>query len=163
MKRFTFALILGLATSHSSVAVADDAPAGWTGSGWTSAAPRDEIKPTFKWQATGGRSGQGSLVISAQSEGMAGWWQKTFDVTGGKHYRFEAWRKAEHIDTPRRAALVRVLWQDDKGQAVMHEEVSDAPYATGKKPRAEPEYPTDKSADKDGWTEVSDTYQAPPK
>ena len=26
---------------------------------------------------------------------------------------------------------------------------------------AEPEYPTDKSTDAEGWTEVSDTYLAP--
>jgi predicted amidohydrolase len=30
-------------------------------------------------------------------------------------------------------------------------------------PTAEPEYPTDKDTDENGWTEVSDTYRAPPK
>ncbi|MCI0360110.1 MAG: carbon-nitrogen hydrolase family protein [Planctomycetaceae bacterium] len=143
---------------------AANSPAAAAPAGWTSAAPRDEIKPSFAFNAHAGRSGSGALVISADDrEGLAGWWQKTFEVTGGKHYRFEAWRKTENIETPRRAALVRVLWQDDKGQAVTHEAVSDAPYAPGKKPRAEPEYPTDKATDKDGWTEVSDTYRAPPK
>jgi predicted amidohydrolase len=131
--------------------------------GWTSHAPRDEIKPAFRYEARGGRGGKGALLIAAdQREGLAGWWQKTLPVTGGKHYRFAAWRKAKGIDVPRRAALARVLWQDERGQPVMHDEASDAPYARGKLPRAEPEYPTDKGTDNAGWTEVSDTYRAPP-
>src|SRR5437667_105202 len=35
--------------------------------------------------------------------------------------------------------------------------------ADGWKPAAEPEDPTDKNSDKQGWTEVSDTYGAPAK
>lgn len=138
---------------------AADAPAGWT-----TAAPRDEIKPLFTATAEGGHEAQGCLVISSDGrEGLAGWWQKTFDVSGGKHYQFEAWRKTVNIHAPRRAALARVLWQDDQGHSVTHEEVSDAPYAPGKRPRAEPEYPADKATDAAGWTEVSDTYRAPPQ
>jgi predicted amidohydrolase len=56
-----------------------------------------------------------------------------------------------------------VLWRDDNGRTLAHELTSAAPYATGKRPQAEPEYPLDKAMDKDGWTEVSDTYLAPPK
>ena len=133
-------------------------------SGWTTAAPRDEIKPLFSYESKGGRDGNGALVIAAdEREGLAGWWQKTFDVEGGKHYRFTAWRKAENIDTPRRAALARILWQDENGKPVTHDEPSTATYAGGQKPRAEPEYPTDKETGSDGWTEVSDTYLAPSK
>jgi predicted amidohydrolase len=133
--------------------------------GWMSLAPRDEIKPKFSYEATGGRSGKGEFVIEAdEREGLAGWWTTTrLDITPGKHYRFEAWRKTEKIDVPRRAALVRILWRDDNGRPLRHNEVSTAPYATGKQPQAEPEYPTDKATDKNGWTEVSDTYLAPPK
>jgi predicted amidohydrolase len=36
-------------------------------------------------------------------------------------------------------------------------------YLTGWTPTAEPEYPTDKATDASGWTEVSDTYRAPPQ
>jgi hypothetical protein len=150
---------LGIGLLLSVQALAADVPAGWT-----TAAPRDEIKPQFSYLADGGRSGHGCFVIAAdQREGLAGWWTKTFDVTGGQHYRFEAWRKTENIDSPRRAALARVIWQDDQGRFVTHDEVSTAPYATGKRPRAEPEYPLDRSTDKAGWTEVSDSYQAPTK
>jgi predicted amidohydrolase len=136
---------------------AAEAPAGWT-----TAAPRDEIKPRFEFFPDGGHRQQGCLVITAdEREGLAGWWQKTFAVSGGKHYRFEAWRKSANIDSPRRAALARVIWQDEQGRSVTHDETSAAPYAPGKRPRAEPEYPMDKAEDNDGWTEVSDTYLAP--
>ncbi len=159
MYRRKLVLAVGLLSGIASLAGAAELPEGWT-----THAPRDEIKPAFRHEARGGRSGQDALVITADDrEGLAGWWQKSFAVTGGKHYRFEAWRKTESIDSPRRSALARVLWQDDKGQPVTHAEVSGAPYATGKRPRAEPEYPTDKSTDKNGWTKVSDAYLAPPK
>ena len=38
---------------------------------------------------------------------------------------------------------------------------SVASYATGQKPRSEPEYPSDGVTDADGWTTVSGVYQAP--
>lgn len=130
--------------------------------GWTHAAPREELRPRFTYEATGGRSGKESFILQAdEREGLAGWWTKTFDVEGGQHYQFVAWRKCENIDSPRRAAVARVIWQDADGKPVTHDEISNATYANGKRPRAEPEYPTDKSTDKDGWTEVSDTYRAP--
>ena len=146
-------------------AVLPAARAGEVPDGWFTAAPRDEIKPQFRYEATGGHRGQGCFVIEADDrEGLAGWWTTTrTEISAGKYYRFQAWRKTENIDVPRRAALVRVLWRDDNGRTLTHEETSTAPYATGKRPQAEPEYPMDKAADKDGWTEVSDTYLAPPK
>jgi predicted amidohydrolase len=131
-------------------------------SGWTNSAPREEIKPLFSHDAKGGRDGKEALVIAAdEREGLAGWWQKTFDVEGGQHYRFTAWRKTENIASPRRAAVARILWQDEQGKPVTHDEPSTATYATGQKPRAEPEYPIDKETGSDGWTEVSDSYLAP--
>ena len=62
--------------------------------GWTTAAPREEIRPQFQQTETGGKSGRGTLVIRADDrEGLHGWWQKTFPVTAGQHYRFSAWRR----------------------------------------------------------------------
>lgn len=131
-------------------------------SGWTQVAPRDELRPQFIYKADGGRSGKGCFILQAdEREGLAGWWTKSFDVEGGQHYQFVAWRRVENIDSPRRAAVARVIWQDADGKPVTHDEVSNATYAGGKRPRAEPEYPTDKQTDKNGWTEVSDTYRAP--
>lgn len=153
-----------LAAMMACTAPLDAKEASQAHDGWTSAAPRDEIKPLFSYDPTGGRDGKGALVISAdEREGLAGWWQKSFDVEGGKAYRFAAWRKVENIASPRRAAVARILWQDEKGQPVSHDEPSTATYATGQKPRAEPEYPTDKETTSDGWTELSDTYFAPSK
>ena len=155
--RYSIVALVALVAVTSAEAETSQAPAGWT-----IAAPREEIKPLFSYEPKGGREGKGSLVIVAdEREGLAGWWQKTFDVEGGKSYRFTAWRKAENIATPRRAAVARILWQDEKGQPVAHDDPSTATYATGQKPRAEPEYPADKQTGSDGWTEVSDLYRAP--
>ena len=59
--------------------------------GWTAVAPREEIRPQFQRKETGGKSGHGALAIRAdEREGLHGWWQKTFPVTAGQHYRFSA-------------------------------------------------------------------------
>ena len=59
--------------------------------GWTTVAPREEIRPQFQHEETGGKSGHGALTIRAdEREGLHGWWQKTFSVSGGRYYRFSA-------------------------------------------------------------------------
>ena len=64
--------------------------------------------------------------------------------------------------TPRRSSLVRVIWQDDKGQLVENDRGVVANYLRGGwNARVRPEHPTDKATDEQGWTEVSDTYRAP--
>jgi predicted amidohydrolase len=65
------------------------------------------------------------------------------------------------VATPRPRVVARILWRDANDRPVQHDAPSTASYLNGKRPVAEPEYPTDKSTDKDGWTEVSDTYRAP--
>ncbi len=78
--------------------------------GWTTVAPREEIRPQFQPTETGGKSGQGALVIRAdERDGLHGWWQKIFSVTGGQHYHFSAWRRTEHVAVPRRAAVLVAL------------------------------------------------------
>ena len=130
--------------------------------GWTTSAPRDEIRPEFSYDGHGGRDGKGALVIAADGrEGLDGWWTKTVAVKGGSHYRFHAARKIDHVALPRQSAVVRILWQDDHGRSVVADVASVAGYLKGWKPMAEPEYPTDKQTDAQGWTEVSDTYLAP--
>ncbi len=132
--------------------------------GWATAVPRDEIAPEFSFNPKGGPAGRGSFIIqSDRREGLMGRWVKTFPVKGGEHYRFFALRKIDHADSPRRACVARILWQDDKGKPVLRDEPSTASYSTGSIPRAEPEYPMDKATDKRGWTEVSDVYRAPSK
>src|SRR5262249_57694267 len=85
--------------------------------GGAPAAPRAEIRPQFSFDAKGGPEGSGALVITADDrDGLHGWWQRTFPVTGGKHYRLHAVRKVHDIPVPRRAAAVPIVWQDDAGK-----------------------------------------------
>jgi predicted amidohydrolase len=132
--------------------------------GWTSASPRQEIRPAFEFKKDGGPSGRGSLLIRADDrEGLDGHWTKTFPVRGAQHYRFHAVRRLENVPSPRRSALVRLLWRDAQGRSVHHDEPGAVSYAPGKPPLAEPEYPSDRATDARGWTEVADVYQAPSK
>ena len=132
--------------------------------GWTTSAPRDEIRPKFSGGLPAGRDGYFIPVIAAEaSEGLDGWWTKTVPVKGGTHYRFHAARKVDHVALPRQSAVARILWHDDRGRTVPADASTVASYLKGWKPQAEPEYPTDKQTDAHGWTEVSDTYLAPAK
>ena len=51
------------------------------------------------------------------------------------------------IEIPRRTAVARVLWRDDQGRAVLHDEPAWASYRPGERPRAEPEFPADQGVD----------------
>jgi len=94
--------------------------------GWSTAAPREEIRPDFSFDPKGGRDGKGSFLISAdQREGLNGYWVRTVPIKGTHYYHFHAVRKIENVPVPRRSAVVRVLWQDDGGKPVS----ADAPAA----------------------------------
>jgi len=130
--------------------------------GWQTAAPRDELRPRFVYTVKGGRDGKGAFgIVHDQREGLDGYWTRTFPVQGGRFYRFHAVRKISAVRVPRRSAVVRVVWQDDRGKPVPRDTPAVSHYLKGMTPMAEPEYPRDKQSDKDGWTEVSDTYRAP--
>jgi predicted amidohydrolase len=132
--------------------------------GWSVHTPRDEIRPEFGFDPKGGPKGTGTFVITADNrEGLHGWFQKSFPVTGGKHYKFSALRKTSGVTAPRRSGSVRVLWRDDAGKPVPMSAPAVKGYLKGYTGSAEPEHPTDKATDAKGWTEVSDTYQAPAK
>src|SRR5262245_55692435 len=133
------ALIASLLTSVTFLVAAEKttAPAGWT-----TAAVRDEVTPDFRYDPRGGRDGQAALIAASDSrERMTGWWQQTPPVKGGQWYRFQTYRKVDGPGLARRTGVARILWQDERGQPVMHDEPSDASYLPGVKPRAEPEYP----------------------
>src|SRR5438034_9753240 len=126
--------------------------------GWTTVAPREEIRPQFQHTETGGKSGHGALVIRAdEREGLHGWWQKTFPVTAGRYYRFSAWRRTENVAVPRRSVLARVIWSDDAGKNVQRRDGVVTNFSLGVVATAEPEYPRESGAVKDGWVEVSST------
>ena len=85
--------------------------------GWRPHSPRDEIRPAFDVLPSGGRAGGSRLVIACdEREGLDGAWVKAFAIQGGQHYRFTAARRLDNVDVPRRSALVRIVWQDDRGQ-----------------------------------------------
>jgi predicted amidohydrolase len=132
--------------------------------GWTSESPRDEIRPQFAVEAKAGPHGQGALAIACdQREGLAGYWKKTFEVTGGQHYRFSVLRKASHVELPRRSVVARILWQNDAGKKVSRDEPSMTSFLVGAIPMAEPEYPADQQTDAAGWTEMAGVYRVPAK
>jgi predicted amidohydrolase len=138
---------------------ASPAPAGWE-----TGAPRDELRPRYSFDPDGGPKGDGALILTADDrDGLHGWWQKSFPVSGGKYYRFHALRKATGIPVPRRTAVVRILWQDDRGKPVPTDEPAVSGYLKGYKGSAEPEHPGDGEPDANGWVEVSGTYRAPSK
>jgi len=126
--------------------------------GWTSASPREEIRPAFEFKK------DKRLVIRADDrEGLDGHWTKTFPVKGGEHYRFRAMRLLENVSSPRRSTLVRILWRDDRGRPVRHDEPGARSYAGNEAPVAEPEYPSERGTDPKGWTEIGDIYRVPSK
>ncbi|MFG0331763.1 MAG: carbon-nitrogen hydrolase family protein [Maioricimonas sp. JB049] len=124
-------------------------------------APRDEIRPKFNVIAGEVPETGPALVIAADDrKGLMGHWEKTFAVEGGRHYRFTVLRATEGIELVRRAAIVRIIWNDASGKRVLRDEPTFASYRPGDRPRAEPEFPAD-GATVDGWTEVAGTYHAP--
>ncbi len=149
--------VLGAAAVQTPSAESTRLPAGWG-----PASPREEIRPTFAFDPAGGPKGGGAFVITAgDSVGYHGWVRKAFPVTGGTFYRFEAARKTERVAVPRRSAVVRIVWQDDTGKAVLADVPPGREKETGPIPLAEPEHPLDAGTDGDGWTKVAGVYRAP--
>ncbi len=154
--------VIGLTILAASSATAGDVTKNGDPKGWAATASRDEIRPAFHYKKAGGRNGAERFVIEHdQREGLDGYWTTTLPVQGGKHYHFEAFRRVERVETPRRSAVVRLLWHDDQGQLVENDRGVVSDYLRGGTPRVRAEHPTDKATDSGGWTEVSDTYRAP--
>jgi predicted amidohydrolase len=131
---------------------------------WKRVSARDEIRPEFEFKKEGGPTEHGSLILRADDrEGLDGHWVKTFPVQGGQYYHLRAMRRVTNVESPRRSTLVRLLWRDAQGKSVLRDEPGAQSYRDGPSPIAEPEYPADRARDAAGWTEVSDTYRAPPR
>lgn len=147
-------LFLAMILMVPLVAVAGPGPA----SAWTSESPRAEIRPEFTVGADGAL-----MIVHDQREGLDGWFQRKFEVEGGKFYRFGALRKTSGVATPRQSCLVRVVWQDAAGHGVKLDAAPEYSTPGLPLPSAEPEYPTDGGTDAEGWTTVSGVYRAPSK
>jgi len=130
--------------------------------GWTTGAPREEIRPTFEYTPTGGGDGEGCFIIRAgDRDGLAGYWTRTFPITGGKWYRVFARYKARGVEVPRRSIVMKLDWQDERGRSVRLDEPTVAGYLKGSTGLAETEHPVTRGVDAQGWTQLLDTYHAP--
>ncbi|MBI3278941.1 MAG: carbon-nitrogen hydrolase family protein [Acidobacteria bacterium] len=130
--------------------------------GWTTGAPRQEIMPSFSWDAKGGRSGQGALVIETDHrEGLDGFWSRRFPVSGGKYYRFLAYRRMKGAPWPQQNAVATILWLDAEGKRVLDDRSLIPGFLKGFTPWTPLEYPTDGPQDRAGWTQVTADHQAP--
>jgi predicted amidohydrolase len=153
-----------LATLVAFIQVAFACAAAPLPDGWQTVAPRDEIRPAFSFEPKGGPKNAGSFVIRHDArEGLDGWFQKSFAVSGGEFYRFHAVRSCVDVAVPRRSALVRVRWQDEAGNTVSADVPERQIKELGHVPSAEPEFPVDGATDKQGWTTVSGVYRVPLK
>lgn len=130
--------------------------------GWTMEALREEIRPKFLYDAKGGRSGAGSFIIETDHrDGLDGFWRRSFPVEGGKHYRFEAYRKVKGVEYPQQCAAVTIQWLDEKGKGAADDHKLVERYLTKYRGSAPLEYAVDGAPGKDGWTPISGTWQAP--
>ena len=140
-----FALVTALRANAEPI---ENAPEGWT-----SFAKRDEVRPQFRYDQSGGPAGEPVLVIAADGrEGLDGAWVKSYFLEGGATYRFSVLCKTSQIATPRSSAVVILSFQDEQGNRVRR---------NGDWVR--PEFPGDQKLLKEGWVEISETYRAPEK
>ncbi len=137
------------------------APGDDTG-GWSFMSPREEAAPRHAWKPDAGHESRGSLVLeTGEGEHWIGRWEKQLTVTGGKHYRFEAWRNFHNVPEPRRSVVARIVWLDDHGASVKWEEPARSGYAKGTVPTAEPEYPADDGTGPGQWGTTTAMLRAP--
>lgn len=130
--------------------------------GWHTGAPREEISPGFEYRPHGGRNERGVMVITADSrEGLDGYWERRFQVEGGKFYQFLGYRRLQKAQWPQQSGIVTVLWLDEKGARVVDDRPLVPRYLMGYAANAPLEYPTDRETDAAGWTEVAGTWAAP--
>ncbi|MDA0832696.1 MAG: carbon-nitrogen hydrolase family protein [Planctomycetota bacterium] len=130
---------------------------------WQPQAYRDEIKPEFYIEKGTGRNGGDSLVIQTDERPkLQGFYVRSFPVDGGKHYRFEMFRRVTNVAVPRQAVFVRVLWHDDNGKPVYRDKPVIGPYHAKDAPELTTgEYLPDRETDAEGWTRLSAVYRAP--
>lgn len=154
----TLALGLGLAAFGQGTELRGAEPEA----GWTTGAPRPEIRPEFDREPSGDPAGEPLLVIrSGGRPGTDGYWTRAFPVEGGKAYRFAVRYRASGVELPRRSVVVELHWRDAQGGRVNLDEPVVSGYLPGHTPVAEAEYPAVGETDAEGWTLVSGFYRAP--
>ncbi len=130
--------------------------------GWVSKSPRPEQSTAFAAAANERDAPTPELLyLKSSSIGCNGWFEKAFPVTGGKFYHFSARRHAKDMESPRRCAVVRIVWQDDQGRSVKADPPPGREKEAGPLPIAEPEHPFDGETNQVGWATITGTYRAP--
>lgn len=149
-------LVLCMWFDQRLVVEANDTPLSIDG--WTTAAPRDEIRPEFFIAS------EKPLRLGIRTDhrqGQMGYWSKSFPVEGTKYYQFRAVYAGHGIKSPRRCAVVKIHWRDATGQKVSQ----DADVLTSELQNysaiAEAEHPPERGPGIDGNHEVSDIYRVP--
>ncbi|MGB0581523.1 MAG: carbon-nitrogen hydrolase family protein [Limisphaerales bacterium] len=129
--------------------------------GWTATAPREEIRPQFEFVGT---TGSPRLITRMDDrEGLHGTWTKTFEIAGGKHYRFYAQRKSTGVKYPRRHALAKITWQDNNGRLVANDNPTNRKWLRSGTSTHRPDYPLERAMKRAGWSELTDVYKSPSK
>jgi hypothetical protein len=83
-----------LAVLWTSICVYSLAQAEDAIDGWQPVAPRDEIRPAFSYENSGGPHDASRLVITQDDrKGLDGYWQKTFPIQGGDYWKFSCRRR----------------------------------------------------------------------
>ena len=165
--QFTTVCVFSLVVSYLSLPIATFGQAKDQGTdGWSHESARPEIAPEFSHV----KSGTGELTLKLSGRGretVDGAWTKIFEVQGGRLVRFKALKRTQHIASPTRSALVKIIWQDSKGRLVNAAKVHGN-MVLGNNEVARPEYPSDQRSDTnsgknadDEWIEVSDSYRVP--
>ena len=88
-------------------------PANLDGRRWSQEAPRDEVRPRFS-----SAEQPAALALTAQIEGVDGWWQTEVAISGGQTYSISIERRLTHLTSPHRSCVVRIDWLDDKNRRV---------------------------------------------
>lgn len=122
-----------------------------------------ELKSPRPGLAVAGKIGDNAelMLSSADREGLNGYWQSIFPVTGGKWVEFSALRKAVGIDIPRRSCVVRIEWEGRDGEEVMSPYSFNPAYFGRETGKARPDFPQDGVPGIGGWVNVSGRYLVP--
>ena len=137
------ALFLAATSPGSEGTAASPAP-----DGWQPFAARPELMPRA-WVVRPAAAKHPAVyylgLAGRGDETVDGRWRRDLPVAAGRYYLFTAQYRAQHVPTPSRSILARVLWFDAAGHLL-----------------GQPEYPvTNPNPEGDGWITVASTYRAP--
>jgi predicted amidohydrolase len=118
---------------------------------WSAITHRKDTTPAFDIVDKRGRKGAAAYVITSTEHVQQGAWVRSFPITGGKHYRISAWRQTTNVKSPRRSAVIKATFLDDKERLVDGEQGD----------LARPLFPKDRENFDGDWQLVGDTYLAP--